>query len=1103
MEMQLHAHYVYDELLEEILTSRLTHERILSTYRNDLRFNPNLIFAINQRISSGINSEALSSLLEYILPQVSINAWRLIVDNETFGSKTVFNQWFFFLGNHHAWAFMQGYISQKGNPGLSEHVRKLKTMLGEITTQFILRMKYLEEVEALIRTCNNFFQDLSFYNLATDVIQAQDSLLSCQKAFLWSIEIYKYNPLNEEIFNQLFRIVSNISKLGFNDIAARYAMDTLTARVLNFDETNEYKDHLLKLMDLGMSIVPRSIDSFYWAVARFNKASILFQVTCKETVSDQEIHALLDSALEVIHIEEHPRIWCDIKCLYARTLASIKIKDGQPYFRQAISNCDEMLIQLSNSGHDNLIPLVLDQKSLIIALESKGDKRKTKSDALSSHLEYMRAAKLDEGSFDWADAQLKKGELLLKAHVKDANSYHEALESFDLAQSFFSPDNYPNHYYKCLTLMAQTVEELDTEHKDMSAEIVDAYYAALEYYQDKKNKREWYRTSVHLCYYLSKLYTSTKNIDYRDQILNILNESMLEGSKQDSSSTYAAAKMILAEISFLERPNAAIIEDSTLNGYLDTLAVVDQSKDPDEYAELCQTIGMIYYNKNEMSNAIMYFELTHNSLELIWSLNYLKLADTNQRLSGKFNNTYKFLVSALLSEGKFERAFHYVLVSKGRNNADVLNSSFKSSPRYQHNQEHQDLKNKLFELSDMINQIRSGKFVQSTELNNLHAQLIKERTGLQEELLVKFPLLDNEIDYVKVDIPGLLSLSLELDAALIEFYDSWTHWIAFVIVKGELHLVEYGTDFNDAAMEFLVWSTDNDHFIPAALGSIRQRRILEQMYKCIIEPLNPYINSCDQVVIAPSGLTHRIPFGIAMHQESRRLFNQEHELYFVPSMMYALALQRRNHLGKHSIGNTDREKLIVSHSGLGHNTLTYTKSEVAAIDKLFDRRSIMLSEEEATPEKVIHELSNKTFDFIHFSCHGSFSYDLVELSGLMLNGCLTIEMIEDKLKLKGNPLVVMSACKSSISGILSGDEMIGLTHAWLNAGAGTVIGSLWCVDDASTSLLFQTYYKNRLDTEVSQPEALRDAMKLIANQTRYKSPFYWGAFQVYGIPTLA
>jgi CHAT domain-containing protein len=70
-------------------------------------------------------------------------------------------------------------------------------------------------------------------------------------------------------------------------------------------------------------------------------------------------------------------------------------------------------------------------------------------------------------------------------------------------------------------------------------------------------------------------------------------------------------------------------------------------------------------------------------------------------------------------------------------------------------------------------------------------------------------------------------------------------------------------------------------------------------------------------------------------------------------------------------------------------------------------------------------------------------------------------------------LVVLSGCETGLGQLSRGDELVGLTRAFIYAGTPSVIASLWKVDDASTAHLMGAFYRN-LKTK-SKVESLRQA----------------------------
>jgi CHAT domain-containing protein len=112
------------------------------------------------------------------------------------------------------------------------------------------------------------------------------------------------------------------------------------------------------------------------------------------------------------------------------------------------------------------------------------------------------------------------------------------------------------------------------------------------------------------------------------------------------------------------------------------------------------------------------------------------------------------------------------------------------------------------------------------------------------------------------------------------------------------------------------------------------------------------------------------------------------------------------------------------------------------------------------------------------------------------DGLLTAEEIAS-LDLSGARWAVLSACRTGVGAIRNGEGVLGLRRAFEIAGAGTLIMSLWQVEDEATSAWMKALYQARA-ANLSTAEAVRKAsLDLLAAQRRAgrtTHPFYWGAF---------
>jgi len=122
---------------------------------------------------------------------------------------------------------------------------------------------------------------------------------------------------------------------------------------------------------------------------------------------------------------------------------------------------------------------------------------------------------------------------------------------------------------------------------------------------------------------------------------------------------------------------------------------------------------------------------------------------------------------------------------------------------------------------------------------------------------------------------------------------------------------------------------------------------------------------------------------------------------------------------------------------------------------------------------------------VHLACHGTFDAAEPLRSGIVLapdHGGAEILSAEDIFGLTlSADLVVLSACESGVNARRPGDELLGLTRALVYAGVPSVVVSLWRVDDLSTLILMDRFYRGL--AELHKARALQRAATELMQMT--------------------
>jgi CHAT domain-containing protein len=119
------------------------------------------------------------------------------------------------------------------------------------------------------------------------------------------------------------------------------------------------------------------------------------------------------------------------------------------------------------------------------------------------------------------------------------------------------------------------------------------------------------------------------------------------------------------------------------------------------------------------------------------------------------------------------------------------------------------------------------------------------------------------------------------------------------------------------------------------------------------------------------------------------------------------------------------------------------------------------------------------------------------------DGILTAEEVA-ALDLSSADCVVLSACESGVGEVVTGEGVLGMRRAFHQAGAGTLVSSLWKVDDAATRAWMREFYRGLLGDHPDPVDAAHAASLETVRQLRKSgtdpSPALWGAFVVCGAP---
>jgi CHAT domain-containing protein len=266
------------------------------------------------------------------------------------------------------------------------------------------------------------------------------------------------------------------------------------------------------------------------------------------------------------------------------------------------------------------------------------------------------------------------------------------------------------------------------------------------------------------------------------------------------------------------------------------------------------------------------------------------------------------------------------------------------------------------------------------------------------------------------------------------------------------------------------------------------RPVSARLHQMLIGPVAQEIQGYKRLLLIPSGLLHYLPFGVLMAPDNGPLLVETHQVVVLPSATALRFAREKN--------RKERKTAVVF--ALGNvasptfGALPETLTEARDIQQAMPETQVVL-EQQFTRLQVEQLSANR--DLVHFATHGFLDSRRPLQSGIVTaDGPLAIADVFD-LHLHAN-LVVLSACQTGLGQLRRGDEVIGLTRAFIYAGTPSVLSTLWSVADASTARFMALFYQALQVPGTDKGRALQTAQ--LALMRTFPHPYYWAPFQLLG-----
>jgi CHAT domain-containing protein len=276
--------------------------------------------------------------------------------------------------------------------------------------------------------------------------------------------------------------------------------------------------------------------------------------------------------------------------------------------------------------------------------------------------------------------------------------------------------------------------------------------------------------------------------------------------------------------------------------------------------------------------------------------------------------------------------------------------------------------------------------------------------------------------------------------------------------------------------------------------------ILRRLHAELIRPVveGGEIEGVRRLIIIPHDVLAYLPFAALRNGETGRYVAEDYVIVDLPSAG-ALPVLRRS-----SDGSARRRQTLAMVPF--PQDLPGSLIEGKAIDRTQDRTSL-LEGDRATESALRRALSSETT--VHIASHGALNFRNPLFSRIELfrkvvgdpadDGRLEVhEILDFPIR---SPLVFLSGCETGIgeawsSGFARGEDYATLASAFLYAGAGSVVATLWRIDDRGAAELATRFYRHLQDR--APAEALTLAQRDLLRSESFRRPYYWAGYRISG-----
>ena len=475
-----------------------------------------------------------------------------------------------------------------------------------------------------------------------------------------------------------------------------------------------------------------------------------------------------------------------------------------------------------------------------------------------------------------------------------------------------------------------------------------------------------------------------------------------------------------------------------LDNFHNALSLARRQQRPDVISNAARRIGDVLRDTGKRSEAIVFYEQAIQEIESVRSL--LASEQYRQSYFGGRLAAYQGMTETLWETGAHDQAFYYGERIRSRTFLDMMGTKVQLTRK------------RGPPAGDALGFAELSDREDSEEAYRLFLDKVRKADPEQASLMTVEPLTLKQVQAL-----------LEPEQSLLEYLVTPGKTYLWIVDKKRSQSLTIPISRKELVHKIEALRTSISDLRPLA----EYQRIARDLYEQLVRPAISIVRG-KELIIVPHDVLHYLPFQALYSTKSNYLLEDYSVRYLSSASLLQFTTAKRKTVGQKvlAIGNPTLEA--------SKTRLPLAELEAKEIQKFYPQTAVFVRD--AATEQTVRALS-PTYDVLHFATHAELSKEDPLSSAILLtksgneDGRLEVKELFG-MNLNAS-LVVLSGCETGLGKLSSGDELVGLTRAFIYAGTPSVVASLWKVDDHSTAQLMSGFYRN-LKT-ITKVEALRQA----------------------------